>query len=39
MDETPEKCRESRKVLTDVVLKTDSQPEAFQALEEALVGE
>jgi len=39
LDKTPEKCREAMEVLLDEVLKAESQPEAFQALEEALAGE
>jgi len=39
LDETPEACREAMEALLDKVLKADSQPEAFQVLEETLAGE
>jgi putative transposase len=39
LEETPEACREAMGALLDEVLKADSQPEAFQALEETMAGE
>lgn len=38
-DATPEACFEAMQALLDEVLKADSQPEAFEAFEEVLVGE
>jgi hypothetical protein len=39
LEETPEACFEAMQAVTGVVLKADSQPEAFEAFEEVLAGE